>query len=484
MNIKTILINVVGIFFALFMVMSFLGGGGNELGGLLKYLSIGALLVTLYSPIFGFWILILSLGYIDLLKRLLILGNYISFNDITMLLAFPPILSILMFVTVLGRDLFTGSLKRFEIRLLITTFVVCLVMSLYAVSAGGGGGSVGVLKNLANFLGYVPLIYVIPKIFPDKLSLSRGIKMMCLIYIPVPIYAVYQSQVGLAQFEIDYLMTGLSVESRMLNGQDFRFFSTLNSSQNLAKFASLFWAILLLYPRKMTLSDKATISRITKLCLFILFFAGAFVSGARTGMVMGIFAVVAYYILRSRLLTILGYIGGIFSVIFVVSVSDYVVESKILNTWSTWLNKNKPDWLEYQTNLGTLTIRFEGFSNWKDPDFWRPFGYHFSGIEYKELFRYHDALSSLIVKFGYIPFAILLLIASFTLARFHGILLRNKKQGKLKFIFSALILCVLFGSLTSNTFGTFPIATLLYIFVGGYIVSLREEESERLKLAQ
>ena len=476
MNIKVILINLVGIFIALFMVLSFLSGGGNELGGMLKYLSIVVLLATLYSAKFGFWMLICALGYIDLLKRMMIFGHYISFKDVTMLLAFPPLLSTMMFISIFVKDLFTRNFGKFEIKLLINCVAVGMIMSLFAISNAQG---LGILRNLANFLGYIPLIYVIPKILPDKMSLVRALKTTVWIYVPIPLYAVYQSQVGLAKFEIDYLMTGLSSEIRMLFGQDFRYFSTLNSSQNLSKFASLFWAILLLFPRTVGFNNFKVYSIFTKSSLVLLFLAGAFVSGARTGIAMGIFAVLAYYILRSKLLTIAGYIFSFCSVIFVISISSYIVESKILNTWSTWLNHNKPEWLDYQTNLGTLTIRFEGFSNWTNPDFWRPFGYHFSDVDYKVLFKYHDAFSSLIVKFGYIPLIIGGSVAFLFLRKFHTTLLVNKRQGKLKFIFSALILCNIFGSLTAMTFGTFPINALLYIFVAGYHISLKEEEDQR-----
>lgn len=479
MNVKVILINFVALFLAIFMVLSFLGGGGNEIGGLLKYLSFGSLLVALYSAKFGFWILILSLGYIDLLKRMLILGNYASFGDVTMLLAFPPLLCVIMFISIVVNDLFRGNIRKPEIRRLINCGLVAIVMSGFAFSSSGG---LGLLKNMANFLGYIPLIYIMPKLFPDKLSLVRALKLVCLIYIPIPVYAILQSQVGLAQFEIDYLLTGFSSEIRMLYGQDFRYFSTLNSSQNLSKFASLLWVLILLVPHKFVEENYKLWSKPTKIILVLLFFGGAFVSGARTGIFMGLFAVVAYFVLRSRFLTVFAYIFGFCMVIFVVSISDYVVESKILNTWSSWLYTNQPDWLGYNVNLGTLTIRFEGFSNWKDPDFWRPFGYHFSDIDYRSLFTYHDGFSDLIVRFGYIPLSTAFGIASIFLVSFHKNILRHKKQGKMKFIFSALILSFLFGSLTAITFGTFPIATLLYIFVGGYIISTREEKQERLSV--
>jgi hypothetical protein len=473
MNTKTIFINALGLCLALIMVMSFLSGGGNEIGGLLKFLSLGALLFTLYSPVFGFWTLILSIGYIDLLKRMLVLGNHINFDDVTALLAFPPILCVIIFISILGKDILRRQFTKFDKQLLVTCGFLLVIMSGYAIS--GAEGILGILKTLANALGYVFLVYIVPKLFTTSVDITKMVKSIVILFIPVAVYGVIQKEVGLADFEIQYLMTGFSLESRILNGQDFRFFSTLNSSQNLAKFGAMMSALVFMMPSKSEINQQKFFSIPVKIFLGILFFYAAFISGARTGLIMGIVAMMVFYIYQSKLLTIGSYTLGVIVAIIVVFSAESIVKEKKLNQLSEWLYKIKPESFEYSTNIATMTSRFIGFSHWKNPDFWRPFGYYFSDEDYELLFPTHDSFSSLILKFGYLPVMILSAGIACFLFKFHKNLFKFRHLGKEKFVFSGLVFCVVFGALSTDNFRTFPINVMFYLFMGCYITIIHNE---------
>jgi len=217
----------------------------------------------------------------------------------------------------------------------------------------------------------------------------------------------------------------------------------------------------------------------TKFIFVSLFFYAALVSGARTGVLMGIVAILAYFILKSKFLTISSYVFGLCMFVFVLSVADYVVESKILNQWSSDLARITPEWLPVHTNLGTMTIRFVGFSQWTEPGFWQPFGYQFSGLDHKQLYPHHDALTNIVLKFGYIPLFFLGSIGAFLMVRFHKLILKKNIYDNTLYICVALVVCILFGSLATANLSTFPINLILYMSIGLTVVFFNDKRNQQ-----
>ncbi len=464
----------------MFLMVSALGGGGNELGTIVKYISYGVLALALAKPRFGFWASIFCMGYIDFIKRLLVLGGSFNFGDVTILLAFPPILCYCTFIGILVKKFFARDFSKKDVSLLALWFVLSMVLGIMSLGAMKNGG-LAFLQSAANFVGYVPLVFIVPNLFRSDVAILKTLKTMVLLFIPIPLYAIYQKHVGFMGFEIDYLMTGYSLESRILAGQDFRYFSTLNSSQNLAKFASMFAVVaLFILPRYQTQNEYfrgfGMASRIT---LYLLFAYAGIISGARTGVLMGMVAIPAYFILRSRLLTISSYIFGFCSFIFVVSISSYVVESKILNYWTSVIESKMPDWLDLNVNLSTLTIRFEGFSHWSNPDFWKPIGHSFSDPDYSLTFPSHDMITYFMLSFGYVPMTMILVIGGFLMLKFHHKICRREMYHKNLYLCLAIVVCILFGCLTTSNLSTYPINLILYTFIGFIIVSARSSVEER-----
>lgn len=479
MKSKLIITIIISFIVAIYLMTTTLTSGGNQIGSMMKIFSYGILLISFGRPMFGFWALILSLGYIDTIKRLLVLGDYINFLDVTYLLAFPPILSVVMFAGILFKLLTARQLKGANLKLLKGCFAVMILLS--ANLATKGGSILGLLQSIANNLGYVPLIFIIPFLFPSKLELVKMLRTVIFIYVPVGIYAIYQKHVGFLDFEIAYLETGYSLEQRILFGQDFRCFSTLNSSPSLAKFAGMMAVLTLYLPRCVPGSIRNILPIWVKLALFALFFYAAMISGARAGVMMALFALVCFWVLRSRLLTMASYIAAGALFVGMLLVAESIVEDRLLHDWSNWLVVNKPEWVPFETNLSTLTIRFIGFSQWTKPDFWQPFGYALSDVDYKFLFPHHDTFTAIMLKVGYIPILIVLVGSSFFLHKMHSTIWNSSQFDSIKPLMVALIFSVVFGSLTGANLTNFPINTLFYMFMGCY-AAVRKDELNSLIL--
>lgn len=462
-----------GILAAMMLMVSAISGGGNELGTVVKYISVGALIFAFVRPRVGFWISLFCIGYIDFLKRLLVLGGNFNFLDVTNLLAFPPFLSVITFAGVLTKQIFSRSLTRQDAKLLGVWFILSCALGVFGLSSGVKG--LGLLQSIANFIGYIPLIYIIPYIFKTNYEIIKTLKTMVLMFLPVAFYGLYQKYAGFADFELDYLATGYSIEYRILAGQDFRYFSTLNSSQNLCKFASMIGVMALLLCTRYRGDGKElkVFSPYIKIIFYLLFAFVGVLSGARTGIVMGLFAIPAYFVFKSRILTFCSYISGILGFIGVIFTSEYVINNNLLTEWTKWLERHIPEWLPLRPNLGTYTIRLEGFSHWKKLDFWRPFGFLFSDEDYALLFPHHDTFTSIILKFGYIPLGVAGIAGSVLLLRFHRIITVKNRYDNSLYLCLALAACILFGCLSTSNLSTYPINLMLYMFLGFAIVNIR-----------
>ena len=210
-----------------------------------------------------------------------------------------------------------------------------------------------------------------------------------------------------------------------------------------------------------------------RIFLYLLFAYAGIVSGARTGVVMGLVAIPAYFIFKSQILTMASYITGICSFIFIVSISNYVVESKILSKWTDAIVAIVPESMGLNLQLGTLTIRFIGFSQWSKLDFWKPFGHSFSDPDYYLTFPSHDMFTGIMLRFGYVPVVIFLIVGGYLMYKFHKNICRKGIYHQNLYLSLAIIACILFGCLTVSNLSTYPVNLMLYLFIGFAIVSAR-----------
>jgi len=411
---------------------------------------------------------VLSMGYLDTVKRLLVWGDQTSIMDVTIILAFAPLLAGAVFAGVIVRDVLGNEFTRERLRLAVVVTVMVTFAAFLVFVGGLGGGNFGKLRSIANYAGYMPLIYVVPRLFGTEEQVMRMLKAIVLIFVPVALYTFKQYFWGYAWWEIAYLQTGLSLEVRAIEGQDFRYFSTLNSSQNLSKVAAMLGVLALVLPWN---PRSKFISRCTALALAVLFAGAAFCSGARTGIVMGLAALVFLITFRKRFLTAAMYGTIVAAFVFLTIVSDHWLEEKTLNEASLVLVDLLPFIREERLNLATFSSRLESFSNLKDPEFWTPFG--IDKREYQDYYV-HDAFTRLLMRVGYIPIMFAAAVGGYLLMRMHGAVFRAARGRGTMLTGLSLAMCILVGGISaSENLSTFPISAFLYLFAGVVVVGLR-----------
>lgn len=487
MRAQHILFLVCGILMALYVIVQSLTGGFNSISTAYKYGLFASIIISFVNPRFGLILLILAAGYMDTFKRFLVIGGYVGYTDLIFIVGLPSLCSIALFAGCSAQFLFNpekrkGDVQRFIFALIFT--VVVIAGSFFAKKGGLGG-----LKESAVAAGFAPLVFVIPFLYRDMESASKMLRLVMWCFVPVALYTFWQAHFGLSDFEIAYLQTGLSQEDRILTQeQDFRFFSTLNSSQNLSKIMAMFGAycLLMLFDTK----DKAKLfpKVILNVVLGLIFFWAAYKSGARTGLLMGLFLIFAAYALRSRFLTISGYAISVVTLIVVIFTSDIIVKNKLHTKLQDTLYEITP--LDRSTNrvfvFGTLTIRFHSLSGIASGEHLFPFGQVAAGQpDYSKNARLHEALSGFLVTFGYVPFLLVMAVVIPVLVKVHRALWKLDPfplHQKLAIFGLANYFSVLFGALSaSKNLATYPVTYFLYLYLGCTFAAFSIAASTRQK---
>jgi len=239
-------------------------------------------------------------------------------------------------------------------------------------------------------------------------------------------------------------------------------------------------------------SERSFFKILGSVLLGIMFYYAAYKSGARTGLVMGVFLLMAFIVLRSRILTITGYVVAITTLIAVIFSAEHIVTHRLHTQFQDFLYEVLP--ISRADNrifvFGTLTIRFESLAGIANGDHLFPFGAIASGeSEYRETARIHEVLSGFLVSFGYVPFLLILGVATPILIKVHRILWDLKwfpTAQKLAVFGLANYFSVFFGGLSAGSnFATFPITYFLYLFGGMSLAAIafsseKKQQEKRL----
>lgn len=486
------LIKVIGtvaafLIIGLFILIDVLTGQGNSLANTYLYAAIGGLILGIASPKAAiFPILILSVN-VDLLKRLMVVYGYTSEQDLYWIMGLAPLmLAGVVFNLVMSH--LTGKrllAPNYQLLFVIAT-ILCVLMTAGTVLAMGISGRA--LGNAINGGLYWYLIFVVPVLFGSVEERAKLLRFIVVLFIPVAGYMYYHYYIGLNQFEIDYLESGLSIEVRVLSqnfgdlsGKDggMRGFSTMSGASVVSTMLStlILLAMTPLKPgRGHLLRFKTLLPRIG---IALLFMTAAYFTMTRKGWFCGVAAVAAYWAFRTQITTLLAYGAAIFTFIGVVLASPAIVEYRLLDDLEGSLRRTfKPDDAAGQKAfiLGTMYDRFRGWANLTEPEIWTPFGFKAAGME-NELDKEtatrmwgHDITVDLLIRLGYVPLFFLGIGGVFATYWFHSNLLsmpRYSLERKVALLCFAMAIGISFGAFANaNQLKAFPQNLYAFLFLG------------------
>lgn len=460
----------------------------SVLGQLYLYVAIAAFILGLLSPRTALFALILSTGYIEYFKRLMIIAGTPTYFDVGCALATPPLLCAGATINlVLG----VAMGKRTISRELVVTFCFAVALFIFAIFIVQSKSAARSMGGIANTAAYPFLMVLVPAFLSDIKDKIKLFRLIYVVFIGVALYMFYHNFYGLTGFEIDYLKSGLSLEARILSedASTRRCFSTMNGASIVSTMCALmfFWSFVSL--EKITL-----IKRFAKYVCAIVFACAAYFTLSRTGWFCGITGLFCYIMFQNFKLTIVTYVMGITAVVSLVVFSPMILEqnlmakadSAIKNTFNIVDAK-----AEKAATLGTFNGRLLGYKNLMTKSMmWTPFGWKAAGkdvAKFEALDLGDDTIVWSIIKYGFVTCIVVgfgLLVFLFKVHRLISMLPKGLPEKKLGNLCLATIVGIIIGGIGNGAqFQVFPLNVYLFLCLA-LVFSMYLRRSELLQNVQ
>lgn len=454
----------IGLCAALYFIVSLMITSGNQLGLLFRLILAGAALFGLWQPRMGVFMLVLLSGYTDLMKRLLVLVDRISYEDLTYVLATPPVLMLSIMVGTLAKCM-AGSLKFGPVQVKSIRLVALCSVAAFASIAKASSGFTGMAQDLANGAAYSAFILVIPLLFPEMEDQLKLLKAVLVGFVPVALYGMYQAAFGLANFEVEYLKTGLSILISQIITGEVRPFSTLNSPTALGAICAMF-ALLAFLSGPMV--ARRPLPSMRAFLLGLCYLAGLIASTSRSDLFI-IFAggVMAVAALRYSSTCIVYGIGLVCYTTLILAATWLQDRLANMQAFVSYYLPPESAFIEQLTRVQTFSDRLEGFRHLvSDGRIWTLFG---ASENVKGTLASHDPLTSAILSHGVVPVVFIIVVFSFLLMRVHRAIwaLRDTRQrwisaASLGVVLGLVATCMISG----NRMTIFPVNVFMWLLVG------------------
>ena len=497
---KTIATVAACLILGLFILVDVLTGTGNALANTYLYAAIGGFLLGLAAPKNSIIPILLLSVNVDLLKRFMVVYGYTAEQDLYWIMGLAPLM---LFGIVLNLVLshLTGKARlpqEHQILFIVATILCSALTISQIVSQGFGGRALG---NAINGGLYWYLIFAIPVLYSSVEERAKLLKVIFVIFVPVALYMFWHYFVGLNDFELDYLASGLSIEGRVLfqntgalNGIDggLRGFSTMSGASVVSTMLSTL-VLLVMTPIDQLGARFKIRSWMLRLSVATLFIVAAYFTMTRKGWFCGLCAVAAYWALRNKVTIVLFYTTAIVTFVAVVLASSAIVKYRLLDEFQVKLHSiiSPGDNVTQQKVLimGTMYDRFKGWSNLTEPDIWTPFGFKIAGME-KELDKEtatrmwgHDITVDLLIKLGYVPLFFIGVGAVFGAYWLHSNLLaipNGTRERKIATLCLALAMGISFGAFANaNQLKAFPQNLYAFLFLGITAATILENRAKQ-----
>ncbi len=469
---------------AVYIMLSVLLGGGNSIGALAQFLSIGSFILAVIQPRMALFLMVIYAGYSDVLKRMMVFDGHVTMNDVLWVRALCPLTLAGICIGTLVRSLHDGSL--YQKRRLMSLLVCVLGFAVSGISAlRSGGGFNAAATQLADGAAYMFLLFVVPCIFRTPEQIVAFIKYCLIVFIPVALYGIKQQIFGLSEFEIEYLKSGLTVLSKHLDDVRPRPFSTLVDSSPFGTSCAV-CACLALMVRRHHRDHGANTWGMLSFVLFALFVIGCVASMTRVANINWAMPILLLPVLRSArgTLALYGGVAGLFvsACVFAQELSNWVTQ---LTLWALE-NFGGTALGEQLSRFWTICARLDGMHDLAhNPLMWTMFGYGTKGASDMydaHLVASHDLISNLLLEIGWLPLGLLLIVAAVGLHSFHRSVLGLR--GTSFYNICVWMVGIEFGLLLHNVFAgnvtsTFPVNFFCWFIAGAINACIAYHEGRR-----
>lgn len=466
---QSITLVIILLMLSLVALVNIMTSSGSVIGNSAIYIGVIAALLGLLRPKEGLIIFFVLCGYSDLFKRFMVLDTSFSMMDITRVLAMAPLVLFTIVLAVFLKGLHQRSLNKTD----IATFGFCVICFMAAlVMAKKSGGGMGSLRLVADYGAFVFLIFVIPRLYPTIDECLNLIKKLLWIFLPVALYGIKQWQLGISSFELAYLESGFTIESRQLLDISVRAFSTLNSASSLTvvSAAAMLLTIVLYRAKK--------IGFIIFVIFFVSFTLSSIATLTRTGWGVMILGLPLFLMYRKKFMAYGVYFCGAVTALALIIFSEFFLEN--LQFWQEKISGKGDFGRSTQAfRVTTLADRFIGLKNLKNPDNWTLFGVDYKKASYgtgrfdSDAFS-HDMFTKLFFQFGAIPCFSLLAIIIYFVIKSHNSIYRLSGENRLIATSCLAVIAALLTSLSTGGYLLqFPANVFLWVTASLLLIAIR-----------
>lgn len=467
---------------SLFVITSMLTGYSNSVGKFFKYLIPFALIYPFVSARKSIFLLIFISPFIDLFKRFLILFPGVAMSDLSMVLSMPMCLLAGLLVKVFIDCIFQPNHEniKFIKYFFLTSFLVAFA-TVGTAATFGGIGLKGIYMGL-NSACYLYLIPLLPRFFSGTNEIVKLFFFMIFIFSVPALWCIKQGLFGLADFEYDYLRSGLTIEMRQLNEKVMRNFGTMVSASALSTCAAVMLGALIMpfSYKRLKISYFAPLN-LLRLLGIVIFSVAIYYTFTRTAWVVFIAILLFGFMLNNRFVFLSLFFSGVISILSLYLSSPWILDQRLLNKWQALLfsKYGGSAATEQMLVLGTFNGRIESMAGvvTNKGGIWSPFG-SLGGETFKDVTA-HDFLSEFLFKYGYVPLFFVGIIGVFIVYKFFSLNFRllpsaERNLGRVFFAFTVglLITGLSHGAISSvfpvNLFIGFFLAFGIHLFVKAY----------------
>ncbi|MGV3660148.1 MAG: hypothetical protein ACO1TE_08180 [Prosthecobacter sp.] len=471
---------------AVYIMLSVLLGGGNSIGALAQFLSVGSCILAVIRPRLALYLMVIYAGYSDLLKRMMVFDGHVTMTDVLWVRALCPLTLAGIVLGTLVRTLHDGSLyqRRKLISLLVCVFGF-IASGLSALRSGGGFNAAA--TQLADGAAYMFLLFVVPSIFRKPDEIISFIKYCLVLFVPVALYGVKQQIFGLSDFEIEYLRSGLTVLSKHLDDVRPRPFSTLVDSSPFGTSCAI-CACLALIVRRHHRDAGTRLWGMMSFVLFAIFVAGCVASMTRFANINWALPILLLPVLRNQRGTVALY--GTLVALFVTACIYAQALIAGVTKLTLWALENFGGTAigEQFVRFWTICDRLEGMHDLAhNPLMWTMFGYGSkmaADMHEARMVASHDLVSNLLLEIGWLPLCLVIIGTSVALLSFHRSLW--KLRGSRVFNICLWMTGIEFGLLVHNVFAgnvtsTFPVNFFCWFIAGALNSCIAHHENLRVE---
>jgi len=452
----------------LLIVMTILMSSGNVLGQFFKFLLATLFLFGVIFPKPGFYTLVVACGYFDLLKRLLVVADRVTYDDLTYVLGCPPALLGGVLLGLAGQFI-NGkrSMRPWNWFCLLMVPVIC--GAVYGHAKLAGLPTKDAAQETINAGYYASLLVVVPLLFPHAAELRKTLRFTIWAYLPVAAYGIWQKVFGLAEFEITYLKTGMTILISHLIMGELRPFSTLNSPTALGAVCAAMAALCLLDRWHTPPEERRSSRRLLSILLGIVYVGGLIASTSRCDITILVAALVCASLFMTRIKTNAAYFTATAAFVALVLASQYILDSIERLQYFLWsfTGTSEDQFANQMTRLGTYSDRLMGFSALSnDSRVWTLFG---ASKMVQESVHFHDPLTSLLLTFGSVPLFFGGCICIALLSRIHRRIWEIEDQADRRL--ASLCLATALGMVAASLLGgsrlnVFPVGLHFWLLLG------------------